>query len=205
MNQIKMAVLFAAIAAVAIGTGTLSISATPLLVAGPASSILNSGSMIGHVTLIQYDSNGNVIAYRQTDNFISNNGEDCAVFAIFGGTAGTSEQCTNTLGSFNFVAIGNGTGAAAVTQNALQGNEVASRAQDTEPAYTAANGATSDGTVIVSQSFTGVTDVVEEAGLFDASTTGNMFARQLTGTINLSSGDTLQVDWTITLGGNTNP
>ena len=34
-------------------------------------------SVLGHVTLTAYDEDGNVIAYRQTDNIVINAGDDC--------------------------------------------------------------------------------------------------------------------------------
>lgn len=48
---------------------------------------------------------------------------------------------------------------------------------------------------------TGVTNnpTVQEAGLFNASTTGTLFAHQLTGAVNLAtSSDSLQVTWQVT-------
>jgi len=45
---------------------------------------LKSGAMVlGHLTLTAYDENGNVIAYQQTDNTVTNRGDDCIARLIF--------------------------------------------------------------------------------------------------------------------------
>jgi len=44
------------------------------------------------------------------------------------------------------------------------------------------------------------TGVMEEAGVFNASSGGTMLARFLTGTITKAAGDSLEVTWTLTMG-----
>jgi hypothetical protein len=43
------------------------------------------------------------------------------------------------------------------------------------------------------------TGAITEAGVFDASSSGNMYSRALFSTINKAAGDTLQITWTYTL------
>ncbi|MEM3144332.1 MAG: hypothetical protein QXW91_06890, partial [Candidatus Nitrosotenuis sp.] len=75
-----------------------------------------TGLITGHVVTTLTDSDGNVLAYRQSDNIIVNNGENCVAKLLFQGTTGAAgtSVCTgdNTTG-FRFIAIGTGTGAAA--------------------------------------------------------------------------------------------
>lgn len=93
-----------------------------------------------------------------------------------------------------FVAIGTGNTAEAASQTALV-TEVETRATGTSSRVTVS--VTNDtyqvsGTV----SATGTRAVVE-SGLFDASTVGNMLTRGVFSVINLSSGDSIAVTWTV--------
>lgn len=44
----------------------------------------SSAAMLGHITLIAYDENGNVKDYVQTDNVILNEGDLCIIEDLFG-------------------------------------------------------------------------------------------------------------------------
>jgi hypothetical protein len=80
----------------------------------------------GHVTTIHKDAAGNILGYRQTDNIIVNQGENCALkllFASAGGSATGNNVCTgaNTSG-FRYIAIGNTTNA--FTAGTTPGNPI---------------------------------------------------------------------------------
>jgi hypothetical protein len=118
------------------------------------------------------------------------------------GKAITADRIRTTPATYTaspkFVAIGTGaTGAtrtAAVTDTALS-TEVESRTSGTESVVTGSvTGDTyqSVGTVTA----TG-TRAVDESGLFDASSTGNMFTSATFPVVNLASGDSLQLTWRV--------
>lgn len=91
------------------------------------------------------------------------------------------------------LAIGDDDTAAATTQTDIQGTELARVALDSTTRTT--------NTVTYVATFpagTG-TGTVEEAGIFNAASSGEMLCRFLTGTITKGAGDTLTVTWTITL------
>lgn len=116
--------------------------------------------------------------------------------ALFADRARTSPATYTT--SPKFIGVGTGaTGAArtaAVTDTALS-TEVETRASGTESTVTTTvTGDTyqSQGTV----SITG-TRALDESGLFDASTVGNMATSATYNVINLLSGDSIQITWKV--------
>ena len=157
----------------------------------------NDGSILqGHFTITHVDSDGNVLAYIQTENLVVNEGMECVADHVFGTTSCTAEAV------FQFLALGTGTTAPADAQTALVTESgTCARVQDASPAIDTAT--TGQRGVTVTSLFSGGTCEAQafgETGLFDASSTGNMLARSLISpTISLGTGDTLSIDYTITL------
>lgn len=116
--------------------------------------------------------------------------------ALFADRARTSPATYTTSPKF----IGVGTGATGAARTAVVGDtalttEVESRASGTESTVTTTvTGDTyqSQGTV----SITG-TRALDESGLFDASTSGNMATSATYNVINLLSGDSIQLTWKV--------
>jgi len=162
-----------------------------------------SGFVKGHVEVVVTDEEGNIKAYRQSDNAIVENGMDLLAKRLFSGITGT----TSTDASLTHMGIGTGgeTGAAS-TQTALV-------TPITDCARVAASfsttGKTSAGgfaTIPVSATATFdasadndcATSSIDEAGLFNALTSGNMFSRNTFSAVTLSTSDSLAVTWTFT-------
>ncbi len=173
----------------------------------------STGFAVGHVIMYTTDSETGVIKeYRQSDNLIVNNGENCAAKMLFrGGNATGSSVCTgaNTEG-FNYVAIGTSSTEAEDAQNALvilatetglatpiQGSIVWTNASGI-------GGAVTQITSVFINNGTS-TETITESGLFNgtSSSTSGMFARQTFTGIPVDIGDLLTVEWTITIGGGT--
>ncbi len=106
-------------------------------------------------------------------------------------------------GSINWMGVGLNTGA--------QGDTPALTALDSEVSPTTGLASTTH-TVLTSRSMTapgvdtfittftfGASVLAKEIGLFDASSNGNMFARQQFAVLSLVATDTLQITWTITI------
>jgi len=209
--------LIGVIVAGLVGAGLASASlTTPLfLVSTQTSNMENSlVGMLGHITVIAYDADGNIKSYLQSDNQIVNIGENCVAEVLFN-VASVSEPCAGTggtdgkhgpnTGGFTFIAIGTNNAAVASNQAALSTEASESRLNATASAGVSMTDSTGTGAskaiVVIVDTFTmDAGKTIEEYGLFDASTSGNMFARQTPGGTILSASDTLQVTWTIDVG-----
>ena len=196
MKRYKIALMAVAFAVTIGMLGANGLLATPFVIAKTATSTMNGDIPLkGHVTLVVNSPDGKIKAYRQMDNLVVNVGETCTGSRLFGNDAVTP-KCDGSL--FNFIAIGTST-ASELTSNTSLGVET-SRVQDTTNTLTNSSG--TGATSQLSSTFLGTTTAsIAESGLFDASTTGHMFARKLISPIvNMVSGDLLTVTWTVTTG-----
>ena len=186
-----MAIAFA----VTIGMlGANGLLATPFVIAKTATSTMNGDIPLkGQVTLVVNSPDGKIKAYRQMDNLVVNVGETCTGSLLFGDQG----KCAGSL--FNYIAIGTST-ASELTSNTSLGVETLSRIQDTTNTLTNSTG--TGATSQLSTTFTATANAaIGESGLFDASSTGHMFARKLISpVVNVVSGDQLTVTWTVTTG-----
>lgn len=100
-------------------------------------------------------------------------------------------------GVMSHMAIGSGTTAAAAGDTDLETTLGVREALDS----TTANGAAGNGTVVYVSSFEAAesTGAVTEAGIFNASTGGDMLCRTVFPVVNKGADDTLSITWTITL------
>lgn len=175
--------------------------------------------MTGHVETIVTDAMGNVKEYRQSDNLIVNNGENCVSKLLFTADAGgstTTGVCTGALTQgFTVIAIGNNTSPAGNTNSTLGAEHTTAagapsgllRKTATTITLTNSTAATgiSQATALLEATFTnnGGSNVVSESGLFNSTdlNTDGMFARQSFTGVSLNSGDSLTVRWTVNIGG----
>ncbi len=171
------------------------------------SSLKGQPAILGHLELVAKDSQGNIVAYRQTDNTVMSDGKNATINVLFG--AGLQSLCSGCTAPsiFKFVGVGtNSTAGSYINTHLLQqGNKVCACTGATLTAITASGG-TGMGAQIVGNwaanhliNGSGTTAIVE-AGLFDgfANNTSNMYARQTFAAINVAAADTLQVTWKIT-------
>ena len=152
---------------------------------------------LGHIELVLTDENGNVKAYRQTDNLVVNRGVYMTSDKLFG----TSLVGGATSAAFNNVGIGTGTTSATSGDTNVQ-TQLSNRKTG---AVTSVTGSSTGAQI---QAFFGAgklkngsgTTAVTEAGLFDTfvNGTGNLYARQTFTAINAGSSDSLTVTWSIT-------
>lgn len=208
------------------GSGLLGVSITK----ADQTDLSTTGLITGHVTTIVRDSQGNIKEYRQSDNLIVNQGENCALKLLFQATTGAagSTVCAgaNTVG-FRFIEIGN----VSATQSGTPANPISTdfrlygshnatttgnnpglvRKEATTVTWSNNTSATSStgASVILSATFTNSgssSKTVNESGLFNTTlgasgATDAMFARQTFSTITLAASDSLTVQWTVTVGG----
>jgi hypothetical protein len=150
----------------------------------------------GEFTFTQRNSEGVIIEQFTVENEVTNEGMECVSDLVFSTTS-----CVGEL-DFNWIALGTGSVAVNELDTAL-GTEVGActRLEDATVALDTAT--TNQRTATISVTFSGAAcegSAFAEVGVFDAVTTGNMLARALISpTINLGSGDTLQIDYDIVL------
>jgi hypothetical protein len=231
MNRIHTALIFGAILAVTIGTLSYSgISATSLVTSSVPRST-DAMKILGHVEYTVRDSSGLVKAYYQSDNLVVNTGDNCVAARLFdpSGTGPTNHGCTS-FGStgYQFIAIGNQTAQFDdASTNLVQAatsvvdGEMARR-RDSAPVFTASSGNSTSGAQVIIETPTPFTfsasnaTTVQNSALFNATAgsidsngqttaigTARAFAIQkLNPAVTVANGDTLNVRWTITIGGN---
>ena len=186
-----------------------------------------TGLMMGHLIVEAHDESGDLIAYRQTNNEVVDDGEQCILKMLFatkdstagrGGYTGTT-ACTGALtGAWDVISIGtdNDNGAYATGQSAatvdalvLLGNETSTsngleRGIATTKTWTNGTGATTT-KLVLSKTFTSDSPrahAIGESGLFNSTTvdTNGMLARQTFTDVSLSEGDSITITWTFTVG-----
>jgi len=176
---------------------------------------MDGGYVSGHIEVIHTDKDGNVLTYLQTDNAIMNEGRNCAAKALFGSAANTA--CTDTTPIFNVIGVGNGTFAgdndsttlqSEVTGNGLTRTDGTGITLSQQQSASGASGTSSiariSNTFTLSGHGTDSTMDVNEAGLFNATSSGNDLAfalKNFPSTVSMSNDDQLTVNWDITISG----
>jgi hypothetical protein len=172
---------------------TLSLTATVLLNGGPAAEGLR---MKGKVDIVLYDESGAIKDERHLDNLIVNTGVEGVASRI-----APHDGTVNPATPYNYIALGTSNTAADPAQTALVSELPSgpgySRVQDAVAQYSTISG----NKLILSVTFLPGqgTGTLRESGIFNASTGGDMLARQTFADISKAAGDTLTVTWTITL------
>lgn len=141
----------------------------------------------GWVKVTVFDEFGNIKQIHEDHNLIHTVGLGATSDKLFGTTHVTGE------GTFNWIGLGTSSAALNAAHTDCQ-VPTGSRLQDASVTNSGSNGA------VINQSWVAVLGAVtlEEVCLFDASTSGNMYARQLTGSVVVGAADTVNVEWTIT-------
>ena len=213
-------VTFALVASGLVGSNLLSAQPSGL-VAQDTTPSSDGMKITGHVTTFATDANGQIKAYRQTDNLVVNVGKDCVTRLLFGGAPGTgrglgtgTSTCIGGLNSpWTVIAVGNrsATVTPATTDHRLvnepNGTNNGLNRQLGTVSYTNATGSASSSTVIqttfgpLSGLSAGGTQVTE-SGLFNSTTitASGLFAHQAISSIALNNGDSLTIKWTINVG-----
>ena len=191
--------MIALVAALAVTSGGLGLSLTGVFDNDGviAQSNTATGLMMGHLTVEAHDEMGDLIAYRQTDNEVVDDGEQCILKMLFATTSNVANSdgrgeytstgaggCTGALtGAWDVIAIGTdndngnyatGTAAATVDTLVLLGNETSTsvgleRGTATTKTWTNGTGATTT-KLVLSKTFTSDSPrahAIGESGLFN--------------------------------------
>ncbi len=141
--------------------------------------------LTGHINFKLFDANGNLKEEKDIKNVVVTVGK--AFLATWLAAATQSDYF------MKYVGLGTGTTAASASDTTLQ-TELATRATATVSAP--------GGAVWQSLSSFGAgvnTGAITEAGIFSASTSGTLMARQVFSAISKGASDSLQVTWQITI------
>ena len=221
--------MIALVAALAVTAGGLGLSLTGVFDDDNviAQSNTATGLMMGHLTVEAHDEGGDLIAYRQTDNEVVDDGEQCILKMLFATTDSTAGRggytsttaCTGALtGAWDVIAIGtdndnspyNSEDAAVVDKLVVLGNETSTsmgleRGTATTKTWTNGTGNTAT-KLVLSKTFTSnagsTAHAIGESGLFNSTTAdaNGMLARQTFTDVSLSNGDSITITWTFTVG-----
>ena len=214
--------IIALVAALAVTAGGLGLSLTGVFDDDGviAQSNTATGLMMGHITVEAHNEGGDMIAYRQTDNEVVDDGEQCILKMLFAttgsGEAGRGEYtstgaggCTGALtGAWDVISIGTDTTAVDDT-HVLLGNETSTsvgleRGTATTKTWTNGTGAVTT-KLVLSKTFTSDSPrahAIGESGLFNSTVVdaNGMLARQTFTDVSLSNGDSITITWTFTVG-----
>ena len=209
MKTLDSRILIGAIAVLTAGLiGVVGTSSTPLAIGTSTIDGFQDGSgMLGHLTLIATDSDGQIKAYQQTDNVVTRVGHNCFAHILFEPTnvAGGSVTCGGDPGVFDAIAIGTGSGATDTSTSLIAQTATTGLVPDTDAnGVLVADNTGAGATAIVEVTFTstGATTSITEAGIFnntDTSSPAQMLAYRDFTAISLDNGDSLTVTWTITV------
>ena len=200
MNRTTTPLLLGVIIAMGIG-----LYGTSGFLSDSQSTALSSNSyMTGHLTLTAYDENGNVKAYRQTDNVVLNTGDNCIAAAIFTHSSGS----TCTTADFQFIAIGTGSNATTPAEawvDPLPITYTTDLDATGNVVLTEVTSGTGGAATKLTAAFLNVGANIDEAAIRSATgsgSAGNALAYQQFTVINLGGSDDLTVEWTVTIDGN---
>ena len=176
-------------------------------------------NILGHATFTVTDSEGNIKAYRQTDNAIITTGKDCVSrFLFHNNTAETNIACndselTSGFTGFRYIALDNTTSvsglldSSATLASAFAGEVTGWSRVAATPTFNPASGVTGtivaieSGSVLITDAI-GSTNVTRSA-LMDDVTVGSDHAAAIINIpngVSVATGDSLAVNWQVTVG-----
>ncbi|MGQ0376274.1 MAG: hypothetical protein ACT4OW_02060 [Nitrososphaerota archaeon] len=188
-----------------------------------------AGSFVnGHVKVFLYDENGNLKAYRESDNVITNFGLEAIIMQTFGNWTANPSSLDSGQNNFNLTAgaparagavksmaigIGGETAAASGQRDLVDRTGLGSCANQTAAFKLSNGGGNQDPNtakllvIVTNATFSGSASCnvnsVDEVGLFTRTPTGGggtgiLFARQTFSAVNIGASDTLTINWDIT-------
>ena len=188
-----------------------------------------TGMITGHLEIEAINADGEVIAYRQTDNEVVDDGEQCILKMLFAsnGSFGRGEYtsigsgaCTGAVtGAWDVIGIGTTTTTAndvniklgnetsGILANYTDGVEGLERGYATTKTWSnGTGGSNADNTkIVMSKTFTNlsaVTKTIAESGLFNSTTvagSGMLAHKEFTG-VALATNDSITITWTFIVG-----
>ena len=190
--KLQLAIIIGAILVGSIATVNLAFVQNNEL---STNTLKSTAGVLGHITLTAIDENGNIKAYRQSDNVIINKGDDCLIEDTFGATT----ACSDVTAVYDDIHIGTGT--ASFTEGSTGLTTWRSTTGGTVGTAVAATG-TTGASVTVTATFLDVSASIAEAALYNgAATSTDVLALQQFSAISLGPTDDLTIQWTVSIDG----
>ena len=190
--QKNVALMFLGIVAISTGGAFAVMQNTQAPTVQPESS-----SVLGHIQFVLTDADGNVKAYRQTDNLVVTEGRNTIADLAFPNINANGNATDN---KFKYIGIGTGSTAAAagdVGEQTLIGG--CTRILDATVTSPGTGQAQVDATFSGASCAATVTEsVLSNSGTGSAANAGEILARQVFTGIAVGASDSLTVTWTIT-------
>jgi len=189
---------------------------TITLQSNTASSTSEGAGILGHIELIQTNSEGNIISYQQTDNQIVNDGRNCTAMLLFGTNSGCTTAAGAPFAKYTVIGLSNGTALSTSTANTVLPAEITvgdglNAIAGTLDTFTNATADGGTATQRITHQFTYDTaasqsgNVINAAGLFNQTALGadrGVFAmKNFPSSVTMNPGDQLTVNWDITISG----
>ena len=208
---------FGILASVVFAVGMLGLNISDGTIAldqADSPALVSAAGISGHLEAIVTDSEGNIKSYQQTDNGITNNGVNCTMVMLFG-AATDADHCrgAQTSGAWKVIGLEDSLLATGLdfnsnsTLNTVTGNGM-DPATGTATITTAGTGATGGtaGVVRIANTFacSGACGTITGATLLngtDANTNGMFAYKDFSSSVALVSGDSLTVNWDLTITG----
>ena len=200
------------VAAIAVLSGGLGFSMTGIFDDQNLTSNLpaTAGFLMGQVEIEARNADGELFAYRLSDNEVVDDGEQCILKMLFNSvdvTGGNTGACTGVLtGAWDVIAIGTGGGGPAETDVKLTTESTADGgARGVATTKTWGNLTAGIPQIVMSKTFTsdgGDIGAVTESGLFNSTTVAGsgMLARNIFSAVTLADGDSITITWTFKVG-----
>ena len=211
------------VAAIAVLSGAMGLSVTGAFSDLKIADVpyATTGMLIGHLEIEAYHADGELFAYRQVDNAVVDDGEQCILKMLFGvdpadspttarggytsGDATLFSGCTGALqGAWDVIAIGTCTSCGPLGTDVVLGTEVITNGgQRVQATTTTRTNATSQ--IVLKNTFTasvGNIGAVTESGLFNSTTANKngMLARTTFDAVTINDGDSITITWTFKVG-----
>ena len=214
------------VAALAVLSGAMGMSMTGVFsdqgIMTASTGNVATGMLIGHVAIEGRHADGELFAYRQLDNAVVDDGEQCILKMLFSnGTSGTGRgatattgtgACTGALtGAWDVIAIGKCTDCQTGETyepkdiDVILKSEIVDKGGQRQIATvkTWTNGTFPQ--VVMSKTFTAVggnIGAVTESGLFNSTTVNKngMLARNSFAAVTINTGDSITITWTFKIG-----
>ena len=210
------------VAALAVLSGTMGLTMTGAFSDQELMTASNTnvavGLMTGHLEIEAHHPNGELYEYRQFDNLVVDDGEQCILKMLFattdatagrGGYTSIGSACTGVLtGAWDIIAIGTGTTNPTELDVKLETEVTANggaRGMATEKTWTNSTSGNQVPQIVLKKTFTNTGSnigAVTESGLFNSTTVAGsgMLARNEFSPVNLTVGDSITITWTFKVG-----
>ena len=208
MKKLLVAIMTSIIAVGAISAASLLLGFDDNFSITSVNPLKSGATMMGHVILTATDENGQIIGYRQTDNVVTNFGDECIADIIFDVASAATCTATGTVDAYDNIAIGTGdcSSCTETTRQLVQyvtDDFVSPTGFDSAVITTSTTfgGASTLITAIFLDVDATITEAAIQAGTVTDGTASTLAIQSFTG-LTIGANNDLTIQWTIVIDGN---